>query len=43
LRFKIRGLVDELRIAKLETEGVEARRAKAAKQKSYVENKVRHL
>ncbi len=43
LRFKNRGLLDELRIAKSETEGVEARRVKAEKQKSYVEKKVTEL
>jgi hypothetical protein len=43
LRFKTRGLLDELRIANSETEGVEARRVKAEKQKSYVEKKVTQL
>jgi chromosome segregation ATPase len=43
LRIKNRGLVDELRLAKSEREGAEAKSAKVEKQKSYVENKVRQL
>jgi hypothetical protein len=43
LCLKNRGLVDELRLAKAEREGAEAKSAKAEKQKSYVENKVRQL
>jgi chromosome segregation ATPase len=43
LRLKNRGLLDELRIAKSETEGVEARRVKLEKQKSYVAKKVTQL
>ena len=43
LRFKNRGLLDELRIAQSETEGVEARRVKTEKQKNYVAKKVTQL